>query len=168
MKITTTGSLGNIASLLVKKLIGAGHEVTVITTKADKTEQIEALGASAAVGSISDAAFLTDAFNGADAVFTMVPPSMGATNIIENIADAGKAYAEAILAAGIERVVLLSSVGADATEGTGPVQGVHRIERAFEELTGVNITVIRSGFFYYNFFQGHPADQKQQYFGYQL
>jgi len=165
MKITTTGSLGNVASLLVKKLIGAGHEVTVITTKADKTEQIEALGASAAVGSISDAAFLTEAFNGADAVFTMVPPSMGTTNIIGNIADAGKAYAEAIRATGIERVVLLSSVGADATHGTGPVQGVHRIESSFGELTGVNITVVRSGFFYYNFLRDIPLIKSSNTFG---
>jgi nucleoside-diphosphate-sugar epimerase len=36
MKITTTGSLGNVAGLLVKKLIGAGHEVTVIKQNRSK------------------------------------------------------------------------------------------------------------------------------------
>jgi uncharacterized protein YbjT (DUF2867 family) len=82
MKITTTGSLGNVAKPLVKKLIAAGHEVTVISTKDDRTSEIEALGAKAAIGSISDEAFLTEAFSGADAVYTMMPPSMGPGNMI--------------------------------------------------------------------------------------
>src|SRR4051794_20038824 len=113
MKITTTGSLGNVAKPLVKKLIAAGHEVTVISTKDDRKSEIEALGAKAAIGSISDEAFLTEAFSGADAVYAMMPPSMGPANMIQNTADAGRAYANAIKAAGVMRVVMLSSVGAD-------------------------------------------------------
>ena len=148
MKITTTGSLGNVAKPLVKKLIAAGHEVTVITTKDDRKAEIEALGALAAVGSISDPDFLASAFKGADAVYTMMPPAMGTTNLIQNIADAGQAYVQAIKVAGVNRVVLLSSVGADASEGTGPVQGVHRVEQLFRQLSGVNVTVLRSGFFF--------------------
>lgn len=65
MKITTTGSLGNIAKPLVKKLIAADNDVTVITTNENRRAEIEALGAKAAVGSISDVAFLTEAFTAA-------------------------------------------------------------------------------------------------------
>lgn len=53
MKITTTGSLGNIAKPLVKKLIAADNDVTVITTNENRRAEIEALGAKAAVGSMS-------------------------------------------------------------------------------------------------------------------
>ncbi|MDR6945418.1 NmrA family NAD(P)-binding protein [Mucilaginibacter pocheonensis] len=165
MKITTTGSLGNVAKPLVKKLIAAGHQVTVISTRDDRKGEIEALGATAAIGSVSDAAFLTNAFLGADAVYTMVPPAMGATNMIQNIADAGKAYADAIKNAGVSRVVMLSSVGADADKGTGPVQGVHRVEQIFKQLEGVNITVLRSGFFYVNFFRDIPLIRDRNIFG---
>jgi uncharacterized protein YbjT (DUF2867 family) len=165
MKITTTGSLGNVAKLVVEKLIAAGHEVTVITSKDDRQSEIEAMGASAAVGSLSDAAFLTKAFHEAAAVYAMLPPSMGTTNLIQNIAEAGQAYAQAIKAAGVPRVVLLSSVGADATQGTGPVQGVHRVEQQFQLLTGVNVTVLRSGFFYANFFRDIPMIQNRNVFG---
>jgi len=165
MKITTTGSLGNVAKPLVRKLIAAGHEVTVITTKDDRKSEIEALGAKATVGSISDSAFLTAAFKNADAVYTMLPPSMGPTDMIRNIADAGKAYARAIQAAGVKRVVLLSSVGADADKGNGPVQGVHRAERIFRELRDVNITVLRSGFFYVNFYRDIPLIKNRNLFG---
>jgi uncharacterized protein YbjT (DUF2867 family) len=165
MKITTTGSLGNVAKPLVKKLIVAGHEVTVISTKEDRKNEIEELGAKAAIGSISDVAFLTEAFKGADAVYTMMPPSMGATNMIQNIADAGQAYAQAIKAAGVPRVVILSSVGADASEGTGPVQGVHRVEQILSQLAGVNVTVLRSGFFFVNFFRDIPLIRNTGIFG---
>ncbi|OCX50500.1 NAD-dependent dehydratase [Mucilaginibacter sp. PPCGB 2223] len=166
MKITTTGSLGNVAKPLVQKLIAAGHEVTVISTKADKTSEIEALGAKAVIGSISDAAFLTEAFKGADAVYTMMPPSMGPGNMIENIAAAGQAYADAIKAANVKRVVMLSSVGADAPAGTGPVGGVHRVEQIFQDqLTDVNVTIVRSGFFYVNFFRDIPLIKNRGIFG---
>ena len=165
MKITTTGSLGNVAKPLVKKLIAAGHQVTVITTKDERKGEIEALGASAAVGSISDVEFLTGAFKGADAVYTMMPPTMGVINMIQNIADAGQAYAQAISAAGVTRVVMLSSVGADAAAGTGPVQGVHRVEQIFRQLEGVNVTVLRSGFFYVNFFRDIPLIKSRNIFG---
>jgi uncharacterized protein YbjT (DUF2867 family) len=165
MKITTTGSLGNVAQPLVKQLIEAGHDVTVITTKQDKASEIEALGAKAAVGSISDAAFLTSAFSGADAVYIMMPPSIGTSNFIQNIADAGQACADAIQAAGINRVVLLSSVGADAESGNGPVQGVHRVENIFRQLNNVNVTVIRSGFFYVNFLRDIPQIKSRNVFG---
>jgi uncharacterized protein YbjT (DUF2867 family) len=165
MKITTTGSLGNVAKPLVEKLIAAGHEVTVISTKDDRKSEIEALGAKAMVGSISDEAFLTTAFRGADAVYTMMPPSMGQSNLIQNIADAGQTYANAIKAAGVKRVVMLSSVGADAAEGTGPVQGVHRVEKIFGELAGTNVTIVRSGFFYLNFLRDIPLIKSKGIFG---
>lgn len=165
MKITTTGSLGNVAGPLVKKLIAAGHQVTVITTKAERKNEIEALGAKASIGSISDLTFLTTAFTGADAVYTMMPPAMGATNLIQNITDAGKAYAQAIRAAKVPRVVMLSSVGADAAEGTGPVQGVHRVEQLLQKLDGINVTVLRSGFFYVNFLRDIPLIKSKNIFG---
>jgi len=165
MKITTAGSLGNVATPLVKKLLKAGHEVTVITSNADKKSAIETLGAAAAVGSISDARFLTESFKNADAVYAMMPPAMGPINMIENIVEAGKAYAEAIRNAGVKRVVFLSSVGADAPGGTGPVQGVHRVEQLFQELAGVNVTIVRSGFFYINFFRDIPLIKSRNLFG---
>jgi uncharacterized protein YbjT (DUF2867 family) len=143
MKITTTGSLGNVGKPLVRLLIAAGHDVTVITANAERQ--------AAAIGSVNDADFLTQAFTGADAVYTMTPPAMGGSNIIENIAGVGGAYAQAINKSGVKRVVMLSSIGADASEGTGPVKGVNRVEQIFKQLSGVNVTILRAGNFYYFF-----------------
>ena len=165
MKITTAGSLGNVSKPLVRTLIEAGHEVTVITSNPDRGGAIEALGATAAVGSVSDPGFLTQAFKGADAVYTMTPPAMGSEHIIENIANAGQAYAQAIKVSGIKRVVMLSSIGAHAPEGTGPIKAVHRVEQIFQQLSGVNVTMLRAGFFYYNFFRDIPMIRNMNIIG---
>ena len=89
MKYVVTGSLGNISKPLAEKLVNAGHEVTVISSKADKTAQIEAMGAKAAIGSVEDVAFLTRTFKGADAVYTMVPPNFGSGDWKKYIAGIG-------------------------------------------------------------------------------
>ncbi|MCC9020190.1 NAD(P)H-binding protein [Flavobacterium lipolyticum] len=156
MKITISGSLGNIGKPLTQKLIASGHEVTVISSSADRVKMIEAAGAKAAIGSVSDAAFLQSAFEGADAVFAMTPPNMGGVNIVTNTTDAGKALAKAIAAAGVKRVVMLSSIGADLPGGNGPIAGLHNIEKLYESLENVSVTYLRAGFFYTNLYHDVP------------
>jgi len=151
MKITVTGSLGNISKPLAKQLIAAGHQVTVVSSKADKIAKIEALGAKAAIGLVSDAAFLTKAFTGADAVYTMIPPNFGAADYRKYVGDTAKTYAEAIKNAGVTRVVNLSSIGADIDGGTGQISGNHDAELILNALEGVAVKHIRAGFFYVNF-----------------
>src|SRR4051812_38247691 len=112
MKITITGSLGNISKPLAQHLISAGHQLTIISSDANKVSAIKALGATPAIGSVNDVAFLAGAFSGADAVYTMVPPNLDAANMRQHIADIGQNYAQAIQQSGVTRVVNLSSIGA--------------------------------------------------------
>ena len=58
MKIIVTGSLGNIGKPLTQELVQKGHQVTVISSNADKKEAIEKLGATAAIGSLEDVDFI--------------------------------------------------------------------------------------------------------------
>lgn len=53
MKLVVTGSLGNISQPLTELLVSQGHEVTVVSSDAQKQAAIEALGASAAIGSMA-------------------------------------------------------------------------------------------------------------------
>jgi len=152
MKYTITGSLGHISKPIVTALVKAGHEVTVITSSAGRVKEIESLGAKAAVGSVEDPGFLTKAFQGADAVYTMVPPNFGAGNWKDYIGQVGKNYAEAIKANNIKHVVNLSSIGAHMPDGCGPVSGLYRVEQALNTLTGVNIRHLRPAYFYNNLF----------------
>ena len=47
MKIAMLGSLGNVNRVAVPELLNAGHEVTLLTSSADRVAEIEALGAHA-------------------------------------------------------------------------------------------------------------------------
>jgi len=152
MKYVVTGSLGNISKPLAEKLVAAGHSVTIISSKAEKTSQIEALGAKAAIGSVEDIGFLTKSFTDADAVYTMVPPNFSPGNWKKYIAGIGENYAAAIKAAGVKNVVDLSSIGAHMPDGCGPVSGLYFAEKALNGLDGVNVKHLRAGFFFQNFF----------------
>jgi uncharacterized protein YbjT (DUF2867 family) len=149
MKYVITGSLGNIGKPLTTKLLAAGHDVTVVSSHADRTPQITALGAKAAVGTIEDVNFLTNTFKGADVIFTMVPPKWDAANWKAYIRQMGKNYADAIKAAGVKKVVNLSSTGAHMPDGCGPVSGLYGVEQTLDAI-GVDVRHIRPGFFYTN------------------
>ncbi|XZF15464.1 NAD(P)H-binding protein [Chitinophagaceae bacterium MMS25-I14] len=165
MKFTVTGSLGNISKPLTTLLIKAGHQVTVISSNPDKKAEIEALGATAAIGSISDTSFLTQAFTGADAVYTMVPPNFAAENYRRYVGNTAKNYAAAIKNAGVTKVVNLSSIGAHLESGTGPIAGVHDAELILNGLEGVAVKHIRAPFFYINFYNDIPMIRHQGIIG---
>ena len=151
MKYVVTGSLGNISKPLAEKLVAAGHSVTVISSKVEKTAQIEAMGARAAIGSVDDVEFLTKTFAGADGVYTMVPPNFGVANWKKYIGGIGENYAAAIKTSGVKNVVNLSSIGAHMPEGCGPVSGLFTVEKALNSLENMNVRHLRAGFFYANF-----------------
>ena len=152
MKITILGSLGNISKPLTQKLVANGHEVKVVSSDANKQTDIEAIGATAAIGSVEDVAFLTEAFTGADVLYVMVPPNLTVPDIPAYYERIGENYAKAIQQAGVKKMVSLSSMGAHVEKGTGPIMGARAVERILGKLDGVSVTFLRPAFFYTNFY----------------
>jgi uncharacterized protein YbjT (DUF2867 family) len=153
MKITVTGSLGHISKPLTKELVGKGHTVTVISSKPDKQKDIEALGATVAIGSVSDVKFLTAAFTGADLVYTMIPPHDFFDPTLDLMAycrSIANNFAQAIGQSGVRRVIHLSSIGAHADKGTGLILFHHDAEVILDKLPNAGITFMRPTAFYYN------------------
>src|ERR1700761_994470 len=105
MKIIITGSTGNISKPLTTMLVEAGHEVSVITSNANKAKEIEALGVVPLTGSVEEADFVQRAFAGADAVYTMIPPNMASSDCKAFVYGVGNNYVQAIKAAGVKKVV---------------------------------------------------------------
>ncbi|MCX8525924.1 NAD(P)H-binding protein [Chryseobacterium formosus] len=156
MKIVITGSLGNVAKPLAQQLIDEGHDITIISSNDSKGNEIEALGAKPAIGSITDLDFLIKTFEGIDAAFLMTPPNMGGTNIVENTINAGKNYVEAIKQSGVKKIVMLSSIGVESPVENGPIKSLHFIEKFYNELEHTSVTFLRAGYFYLNFFNDIP------------
>ncbi|EDM37920.1 hypothetical protein PBAL39_15884 [Pedobacter sp. BAL39] len=156
MKIIVTGSLGNISKPLTKELIKKGHTVTVISSKAERKKEIEAMGAKAAIGTMQDIDFLTKTFTGADIAYLM--EAGGPENMFNKSYDLNKAtteivtaYKKAVEASGIKKVVHLSSVGAHTDKGMGLVELHHIAEGILKQLPNdVSIKFMRPGGFFYN------------------
>jgi uncharacterized protein YbjT (DUF2867 family) len=153
MNYVITGSLGHISKPLTEQLVKAGHQVSVISSKASNAAAIEAIGAKALIGSVTDAAFINNSFAGADAVYLMIPPNWnpGADWLVymKEVADN---YVAAVKSNEIKSVVQLSSIGAHLRKGTGPVDGLGYLEEQLSSIPAVNIMFLRPSFFFYNLY----------------
>jgi uncharacterized protein YbjT (DUF2867 family) len=156
MKIIVTGSLGHISQPLTKTLLQKGHDVTVISSRPENQTAIEALGATAAIGTLEDVPFLTAVFTGADAVYAMVPPNNyfdHSLDLTGYYARLGHNYASAIERSGVKRVVNLSTIGAHLEKGSGILIGAHKVQQILDGLPAeVSITHMRPTSFYYNLY----------------
>jgi nucleoside-diphosphate-sugar epimerase len=68
MKIFMTGATGYIGSVIVEKLVQAGHQVEGLARSAASAQALQDLGAEPRLGSLSDTQLLTDAAREADGV----------------------------------------------------------------------------------------------------
>lgn len=157
MKITLTGSIGQIGKPLTKKLIDQGHSVTVISSNPKRSEEISTLGAIPAIGKLQDRDFLTAIFKGSDLVYTMVPPANyfdPELDLLEYFITLGNSFADALRQAEVKRVVNLSSIGAHLEKGNGILEGTYQVEYSLNNLPDdVAITHVRPVEIYYNLFQ---------------
>jgi uncharacterized protein YbjT (DUF2867 family) len=167
MKITVTGSLGNISRVLVEKLIANGHEVKVITSNAEKAKQIEKLKAIPLIGSLSDPEFVSESFKDADAVYTMVPPDFSVPDYYAFSDQVHQNYVQAIIQHKIQYVVNLSSVGV-AFAGTGSLANYYNLEKRLNEIPGLNIVHLRPAMFYSNFYGSVPLVKHQGIVGHNV
>src|ERR1035437_4374132 len=108
MKIIITGSLGHISKPLAQALVQKGHQVTVISSNTERQKAIEALGATAAIGIMEDADFLSATFKGADTVYVMEALGSGSffdqnLDIMSAINKIGNNYRQAIKQSGVKR-----------------------------------------------------------------
>jgi uncharacterized protein YbjT (DUF2867 family) len=158
MKIVVTGSLGNISKPLTQELVQKGHSVTVVSSKTERKNDIETLGAKAAIGTMEDADFLTHTFKGADIVYVM--EALHSNSFHDHILDfiaantqIGENYKKAIVQSGIKRVVHLSSIAAHTNTGNGILAFHYNVENILKQLPDdVSIKFMRPVGFYNNMF----------------
>lgn len=145
-----TGATGNTGKPIALGLLEKGHNVRIISRSADKAKELSDKGAKLFEGEISNAQLLQRAFLGADAVYAMVPFNMGAKDYFEFQLTHVSAMAKALEKSNVSYVVSLSSVGAHLKEGAGVVQGLQRMEEAFNRIKGMNTMHLRASYFMEN------------------
>lgn len=156
-KYVITGSIGHISKPIIAGLVKAGKEVSVITSNHDKINEIESRNAKALVGSLFDTAFITKAFEGAEVVYTMVPPIWKTNDWKASQLEIVSSYVQAIKNnKTVKYVVNLSSVGAHLGTGAGPIDALSVFEKELNNLSGIQVKHLRPTFFFYNFLAQLP------------
>ena len=145
-----TGATGNTGKAAAEILLAAGQKVRVISRSADKLQPFVKQGAEAFVASLDDSVAMTRAFSGATAVYVMIPPDITAKDFRAAQDRTSDALAAAIAGAGVSHVVSLSSIGADKSEKTGPVVGLHQFEEKLNRIANLNVLHLRAGYFMEN------------------
>ena len=144
-----TGATGNTGSVIAEKLLERGEKVRVISRDAKRLARFVQKGAEAFVADLTDAAALAKAFDGARAVYLMIPP-ITSTDPRADQEQASDALVSAVEKASVQQVVVLSSFGADKPEKTGPVVGLHNLEQKLDRVAGLNALYLRAAYFMEN------------------
>src|SRR5437868_13657072 len=111
-----TGITGKVGGAVARALLADGQSVLAVVRNADKGQVWRERGCKVALATIEDAASLSAAFQGADAVFVLVPPNFDPSPEFSDARETGKALHCALAAAHPKRVVYLSTIGAQARE----------------------------------------------------
>lgn len=119
MRITLIGGHGKVALLAAPKLVAAGHDVTSVIRNPDQAASVEATGAHARVADMEhlDTTGLTALVGGSDVVIWSAGAGGGnpdRTYAVDR--DAAIRTMDAAAAAGVERFVMVSYLGAGTPE----------------------------------------------------
>jgi uncharacterized protein YbjT (DUF2867 family) len=147
---TILGATGKVGSKISDILIKKGHKVRLIARSIDRLRPFVGKQAEAFAGDAMDTKFLVKALTDSDAVFTIVPANIKADDGLAYADKIGASIAQALMLAKVKYVVNLSSVGAELTEATGPIVGLHRQEERLNKINGLNVLHLRAAFFMEN------------------
>ena len=139
--IVVTTPTGNIGLQVVKHLLDANESVRVIARNPEKLAPEIRKKVEVVQGSTDDQAVLSRAFQGAESLFWLVPPSF------QDNGDAGyylrftQPACEAIKSRGVKRVVAVSALGRGTCADAGPVTAALAMEAEIEK-TGVDFRAL--------------------------
>lgn len=150
--IVVTGASGRTGRVLATTLLANGKGVRVIGRDAARLAPLVNLGAEAAVGSVEDIPRLCALFDGAEAVYLVLPEDLSQPDLRAHQERISDCFAAAIANAHVPFVVNLSSIGGQHSHGTGPIVGLHNQEEKLNQIKDLNVLHLRAAYFMENLF----------------
>jgi uncharacterized protein YbjT (DUF2867 family) len=144
------GASGNTGRVVAETLLRQKQKVRVVLHHAAKGKAWSDAGADVVIAEVDEGAMrLERAFSGAKGVYVLLPPDFSSSHVRVDNNRRTHAIAAAVEAAGVPHVVLLSSIGAQRSDGTGPVLGLHDAEAVFSRAKAA-ATFVRAAYFIEN------------------
>ena len=111
-----TGITGRIGGMVARELLATGRGVRAVVRDPGKGAQLAPLGYQVALADLGDAIALQKAFTGVEAVFVLLPPNFDPSPGYPETRHLVSALRKALSRCDAERVLVLSTVGAQATQ----------------------------------------------------
>lgn len=140
---------GRVGGATARALLEAGYPVRAVLRDLAKATPWRELGAEVAVANFGDLPALTRAFRGAEGAFLMIPPNFAPAPGFPDARAAVMTQVEAVRAAGVARVVALSSIGAQRSHGLGLITQARLLEEGLQHQPFAT-AILRPGWFMEN------------------
>ena len=147
-----TGATGHTGNVVARTLLTKGEKVRAISRTPSHLKDLAAQGAEPFSADVTDAAALIRAFAGAKAVYVLIPPNPASSDVPAFQKRVSDALAQALQRSRVPYAVVLSSIGADKPDKTGPVLGLRYLEQQLDQIEGLNVLHLRAGYFMENTF----------------
>ena len=151
MDVLVAGGHGKIALRLLRLLAAKGHRARGLIRNPGQAADLEALGAVAVLGDLEADASLAEYVQGADVLVFAAGAGPGSGPERKRTVDLGGAVklADAALAVGVHRYVMISSIGADrpgaASGGMRPYLEAKAEADQYLMASGLGYTIVRPG-----------------------
>jgi uncharacterized protein YbjT (DUF2867 family) len=147
---TVLGATGHIGSVITRRLLEKGEKVRVVGRNTTRLQAFVQKGAEAFIGDVGDVEAMTRALQDVRAAFLMMPPGMTSLDYREDQDRESTAISTAARNAGLHYAVDLSSYGAQAPAGSGPILGLHYAEQKLNAVEKLNVLHLRPAYFMEN------------------
>lgn len=144
------GATGHTGRVVAEALLAKGEKIRAVGRSKERLAPLVQRGAEGFVADRTDSAALTRAFEGARAVYFMVPPDVVNPDYSGFQSQLAEATATALEGSKVRYLVSLSSFGAQNASGCGPISGLHHVEERLNRVPGLNVLHLRPGYFMEN------------------
>jgi uncharacterized protein YbjT (DUF2867 family) len=140
------GATGNTGGVVARTLLDQGKPVRALVRSSEKARALFECGAEVVLGELTRPETLGPVLQGASSLYLLSPTAMTSQNYLKDSAKLLEGVIAAAKLAGISHIVFLSSVGAQHTDGTGPIVALHAGEQTLLQ-SGIPSTFVRAASF---------------------
>ncbi|WP_375756940.1 NAD(P)H-binding protein [Corallococcus exercitus] len=145
MRIALVGATGHVAGRALERVVQAGAQAVALVRHPEKLPESLRSRVHVEQGTLEDGAFVVRATRGADALLWLTPTTFGAQDFRAYTLDLARNAARALQENRIQRVVFVSSHGADRP-GLGQVSFAGEVEKVLEAAAPHTVSLRCAGF----------------------
>jgi uncharacterized protein YbjT (DUF2867 family) len=143
------GATGQIGFMLANNLFKKGQPVRAVVRNNSKALELRRAGIEVFIADFLDKNSLIKAFHGGKTAFLLTPENPFSENQMDEVRQIIGHYLEAVQASGINKIVGLSSMGAQHKSDTGNLFASYLLEHAFSDLN-VEQIFVRPAYYFSN------------------